>query len=349
VASAEVVDRVRSIFDMAKSGNLAFATLVESLELFVGIGNIDLAVSLYLDWHGNVDANQRTSTLRWTKLVDVLARINSGGQSGHSVLPPPPALTRWLAIEIGGKVYEYPDITDPFFIEVLPKVSRHTITMLDGAEAPWSLYKAVQYIVEHRIPGDLVECGVWNGGSVLLMALALAHFGDTGRRIYLYDTFNGMSEPEDIDREYSGMPAITEWESERAANPSGPNWGFGGTLEQVRDIVFSSGYPKENFVFVKGMVEETLPAGSPETVAILRLDTDFYASTYHELVHLYPLVSDGGVVIIDDYGYFQGSRIATDQYLDEIKAPLFLSRVNESVRLAIKPWGGSGRVPRSNE
>ena len=84
-------------------------------------------------------------------------------------------------------------------------------------------------------------------------------------------------------------------------------------------------------------MEDTLPATRPERISLLRLDTDLYRSTYHELVHLYPLLEVGGILIIDDYGAFQGARAATDQFIEENRLPLFLSRIDGSVRLAVKP------------
>lgn len=101
-------------------------------------------------------------------------------------------------------------------------------------------------------------------------------------------------------------------------------------------MVSSSGYPVDKLMFVEGMVEDTLPATRPEQISLLRLDTDLYSSTYHELVHLYPLLAVGGILIIDDYGAFQGAKIATDRFIEENKLPLFLSRIDELVRLAVK-------------
>lgn len=197
-------------------------------------------------------------------------------------------------------------------------------------EAAWALYRSIEYIVRNRIPGDIVECGVWSGGSMLLAALALKHFGDTTRRIYFYDTFAGMPKPDEIDRRWDGVAVLPTWEHHQK---NGHRWGYGGTQDHVRHVVSLSGYPLEHFVFLEGMVEDTLPA----TISLLRLDTDFYSSTYHELVHLYPLLSVGGILIIDDYGAFQGAKIATDQFIEERKLPLFLSRVDVAVRLAVKP------------
>lgn len=229
---------------------------------------------------------------------------------------------------------EYPDISDPFFAEVARKVIPHTRTFGAGVEAPWALYQSIEYIVRAGIPGAIVECGVWSGGSMLLAAYALQHFGDVSRQIYLYDTFAGMPKPEPIDARWDGMPALPTWEHHQR---NGGNWCFGGPRHHVSRVVNSSGYPADNFVFVEGMVEDTVPAIAPETISLLRLDTDLYRSTWHELVHLYPLLSPGGILIIDDYGAFLGAKLATDQYIAENRLPLFLTRIDSSVRLAVKP------------
>jgi hypothetical protein len=219
----------------------------------------------------------------------------------------------------------YPEIDDPEFFRIARLVGKHTIS---DVPAQWALYKAIAYVVKNNIPGDIMECGVWNGGSILLAAYALLHFGDTSRRLYLYDTF------EEVDVDNVGNSALAAWEN---LTSKGQLWGFGGTEQMVRDVVFTAGYPQDQFVFVKGMVEDTIPGVIPERISILRLDTDFYSSTYHELVHAYPLLSSGGVLIIDDYGYFLGSRVATDQYIAENQLPLLLNRMNPSVHLAVKP------------
>jgi hypothetical protein len=239
-----------------------------------------------------------------------------------------------LVVETEKGERDYPDISDPFFIEIAQKVRPHTLTFTAGAEGPWALYQSIEHIVRNRIPGDIVECGVWSGGSMLLAALALIHFGDTSRRIYLYDTFAGMPRPDPIDARWDGLPALPTWER---FQQSGRSWCFGGGQDHVRGVVASSGYPPDQFVFVEGRVEDTLPATRPEHISLLRLDTDLYSSTYHELVHLYPLLTPGGILIIDDYGAFQGAKIATDQFIAENQLPLFLSRIDVSIRLAVKP------------
>jgi O-methyltransferase len=238
-----------------------------------------------------------------------------------------------LTLRFGEQTREYFDISDPFFVDLLETVNPHTLTLKSGAEAPWALYKSIEYIVHNDIPGDVVECGVWSGGSILLAALALKHFGDTRRRIYLYDTFDGMPKPDEIDLSWDGFSTVQRWEQLRA---EGQKWGFGGTQDHVRRVVSGSGYPDDHFVFVEGKVEDTLPATRPEAIALLRLDTDLYSSTLHELIHLYPALSPGGILIIDDYGAFLGAQIATDIYFAENVGPVFLSRINDAVRLLVK-------------
>jgi len=239
-----------------------------------------------------------------------------------------------LRAKFGEETKCYHDIDDEFFIALFPLLQRHSITAMEGAEPPWALYKSVEYIVKNNIPGDVVECGVWNGGSMLLAAMALIHFGDTSRKLYLYDTFAGMPRPDDIDCRWDGLPTLPTWEA--YAN-SGKIWGFGGTVEMVQDVMRLSQYPEENIIYIKGMVEDTIPQTRPDSVSILRLDTDLYRSTLHELVHLYPQLVSGGILIIDDYGQFQGARIAADQYFAENNLRIFLTRIDQTVRLAVKP------------
>lgn len=317
----------------AKQGDLPFEVMTQVVETAIQAGNNPVAFHFYQVWAINRRGRIKISKSAYDRAKVFWIRL----QEQFSEIIPLPEPVDWLRFNLNGREIEYRDIADPYFMDIIDRVHKHTITMLEGVEPPWEMYKAIEYIVRNRIPGDLVECGVWNGGSILLMALALKHFGDTSRKIYLYDTFEGMPEPQDVDRNWDGVPALPTWEAKKKSDPEGPNWGFGGTMDMVKEVVYSSGYPRENFVFVKGMVEDTIPGCRPEEISLLRLDTDFYASTYHELVHLYPVLVEGGVLIIDDYGYFQGARIATDQYIEENKLPLFLSRVTQSVRLSIKP------------
>jgi hypothetical protein len=197
----------------------------------------------------------------------------------------------------------------------------------------YALVRAVEYVAARGVAGAIVECGVWRGGSMMAAALTLQRLGKSDRDLYLFDTFAGMPAPSDADTTRSG---------ERAADLLAQNddsshiWAI-ASLDDVREAVLSVGYPHERIHFVEGLVEETLPANAPEQVALLRLDTDWYASTKHELEHLYPRLAPGGVLIIDDYGHWQGARRAVDEYLAEQGVALLLNRVDATARIAVKP------------
>lgn len=93
---------------------------------------------------------------------------------------------------------------------------------------------------------------------------------------------------------------------------------------------------KIKFIILKGKVEDTIPNVLPDTISLLRLDTDWYESTKHELTYLYPKLTKKGILLIDDYGYWQGSKKAVDEYIEEEKLSIFLNRIDLSGRLAVK-------------
>jgi hypothetical protein len=114
--------------------------------------------------------------------------------------------------------------------------------------------------------------------------LTLLELGDTSRHFYLFDTYEGMTPPTEKDVNYQGTSAselLGAYEKKE-----GPSYWCIASLEDVQRNIFSTGYPKEKIHFLKGRVEDTLPAQAPKSIALLRLDTDWYESTYHELVHL---------------------------------------------------------------
>ncbi len=224
-----------------------------------------------------------------------------------------------------------PDLEkDKSFQSIYSKVgtreSKYTLTSMERC---FSLYKAIQYIVKGNIPGDIVECGVWRGGSAMLAALTLIENKQTYRKIYLYDTYEGMPEPTDKDIDIHGVPYRSLWKKEKDL--------LTVSLDEVKENMHATGYPIENIIFVKGMVEDTIPRTIPNQVALLRLDTDLYESTYHELVHLYPKVIPQGVIIIDDYGHFQGAQEATEKYFGEESMKILFHRIDYSCRVGIKP------------
>jgi O-methyltransferase len=197
----------------------------------------------------------------------------------------------------------------------------------------FALIEAVRHIVKSGIPGAFVECGVWRGGSAMAIARTLIQLNDTTRDIHLFDTFDGMTHPEEVDRKYDGRSAETMM-TQYADKETG-KW-FCIPESEVRENMRTTGYPMERVNLVAGKVEDSLPAASPPCIALLRLDTDWYRSTLHELECLYPNLAPGGVLVIDDYGYFQGAKKAVDEYVERNNLKLFLCRVDDSCRIAVK-------------
>ncbi|WP_405798861.1 TylF/MycF/NovP-related O-methyltransferase [Streptomyces sp. NBC_01506] len=191
---------------------------------------------------------------------------------------------------------------------------------------------ATRHVVRHNIPGDIVECGVWRGGSMQACAKTLLALGETDRGLHLFDTFEGMPPPtaEDLRRDGKSAEDLLA-----AQGKDRPIWAV-ASLEDVQAGFESVPYPGERVHYVQGMVEDTVPQQAPEQISILRLDTDWYASTKHELEFLYPRLVSGGVLLIDDYGYWQGSRQAVDEFLEKTGERLLLLRMDEG-RIAVKP------------
>ncbi|HEY2321294.1 MAG TPA: TylF/MycF/NovP-related O-methyltransferase [Thermoanaerobaculia bacterium] len=201
-------------------------------------------------------------------------------------------------------------------------------------ERLYAIYRAVKYLTSAGIEGDVVECGVWRGGSSMLMASTFVAAGDASRRLFLYDTFAGMTRPTDADRDASGEAAMKRWTAEQQ---EGFNTWCYAPIEEVRRNVLSTGYPEALIELVKGDVEQTIPARTPGRIALLMLDTDWYASTRHELQHLFPLLVSRGVLIIDDYGHWSGAKKAVDEYFRESGVSLLLNRIDYSGLAGVKP------------
>lgn len=176
---------------------------------------------------------------------------------------------------------------------------------MTSRERMHALFLSIGNIVTQSIPGDIVECGVWRGGSMMMAAKSLKCFGDTTRKIYLYDTYEGMPEPGMIDYDLYERPATKQYKAKWCYSP----------LQEVIENMTKTRYPSDKIIYVTGRVEETIPNTVPDRIALLRLDTDWYESTKHELEHLYPLLSPGGVLIVDDYGHWKGCKQAVDEHL----------------------------------
>jgi hypothetical protein len=226
----------------------------------------------------------------------------------------------------------HPDIADPTFYELAARCGPFTMTTI---ERMYALYEAVGHIERLGLRGDVVECGVWRGGSSMLAALTLARHSSLERTMWLYDTFEGMSEPTEHDVAASGERVSENWDHYRDRLDH-PVLAY-ANLEDVRANMRSTGYPQERVRYVQGKVEETIPATLPERIALLRLDTDWYESTRHELEHLYPRLAPGGVLIIDDYGAWQGARRAVDEWRAAVPEPPLLLRVDSTGRVGTKP------------
>jgi len=168
----------------------------------------------------------------------------------------------------------------------------------------------MQDIVSEKVPGDVVETGVYRGGSCYLIASMLRHLGDL-RTIWMYDTFTGMDKPMPIDKKRGRTDALRKWESMNKGEYV--DWNY-APLWQVKEVMSSTGYPPEKIKFIQGRVEETIPhKKGPNKLCLLRLDTDFYSSTKHALKHYYDLISPGGWLVIDDYFCWDGCKKAVDE------------------------------------
>ena len=251
----------------------------------------------------------------WRCSIKMNNAINSLKEKGYGIIPPE----------------QYLSDMEKNFLAIWADIKAYTMTSI---ERGYSLFKSVEYIVKNKIPGDFVECGVWKGGSCMLIAQALALFGDAERKIFLYDTFEGMPKPTEEDViSWNGRSVMEKWEEDETGTKDNfGSWAVG--LGEVKTNISSTNYPEDNLVFIPGDVAVTLKDIKPSRIALLRLDTDWYASTVEELEILYPLLVEKGVLIIDDYGHFDGARKAVDEYFQN--RTILLNRIDYTGRIGIK-------------
>jgi hypothetical protein len=214
--------------------------------------------------------------------------------------------------------------------EIITTVRPYTMT---SNEKLYALVTAVRYVVDAGIQGDLVECGVWRGGSMHAVARTLLAKGVSDRDLHLFDTFSGMTEP--TERDVSLHVGKSAAELLEASERTSHTWAV-ASREDVEEGLATLDYPQERFHLVEGPVEDTIPGSAPERIALLRLDTDWYESTRHELKHLYDRLEPGGVLIIDDYGSWQGSKEATDEFIAGLERKPLMVRAGRS-RIGTKP------------
>ena len=220
-------------------------------------------------------------------------------------------------------------------------------TTMTSPERIVGLIRAIDYVSKQNIPGDIVECGVWRGGSMFAAAKSLLRHNDVDRTLWLYDTFEGMSEPTSADVDLRGLAAGDLMRRDEPADRFGV-WCV-SRLDEVRQTLASSGYSKERINLVEGPVEKTLLTLRPSKIALLRLDTDWYESTKCELEQLFPLLVEGGVLIIDDYGHWKGCREAVYEYFCKTGVRMHLARLDYTGRIGIKTASQPDLVSRRED
>jgi O-methyltransferase len=243
-----------------------------------------------------------------------------------------PQIDNQVLVKHRAKLSTYDDIENSFHA-LYERVKARSMTSI---ERLYAMHQATQYLVKATIPGDIVECGVRCGGSMMMAALVLLALGDTSRRLVLFYTLEGVPKPD--GKKHVGIGGHSSCE-EGTRQPDGECSSDSAypSLEEIRRNIESTGYPMDKVGLVKGSVQETIGCNLPDAIALLRLDTNSYASTIHELKYLYPSLRDHGVLIADDYDHLHGQRQAIDDYFTENQDVVLLNRVDYSGRLAVKP------------
>ena len=154
------------------------------------------------------------------------------------------------------------------------------------------------------------------------------------KNLWLYDTFDGMSDPSEYDINILNQKAHEEMSKNKKKENTKDIWAY-SKLEHVKKNMEKTGLNKKNIIYVEGKVEETLNENIPEKISLLRLDTDFYESTKKELEILYPKIQSGGVIIIDDYGHWKGCKKAVDEYFSD-KKNIFFQHIDYSGLIGVK-------------
>jgi O-methyltransferase len=247
------------------------------------------------------------------------------------------ALVRKLVRSCGVDIVRYnaiPPLPADFDMSTSATIRRVQPYTMTSPERLHALIQAIRYVQAASIDGAIVECGVWRGGSMMAAALTLAESGDFSRELYLFDTFDGMTEPTAQDVAIDGQTASSLLES-HAKTATDSVWCY-ANVDQVKKGMASTGYRPEAIRYVAGKVEDTIPHMAPSSISVLRLDTDWYESTLHSLQHLFPLLAKGGVLIIDDYGHWQGARKAVDEYFAQTGKSILLNRIDYTGRMAVK-------------
>ncbi|MBA87676.1 MAG: macrocin O-methyltransferase [Euryarchaeota archaeon] len=228
------------------------------------------------------------------------------------------------------KKYKFPVELTSTEINTIKNVLPYTMTSKDRLSA---MVKSFNYVMENNIQGDFVECGVWRGGNLILLAQLLKN-KNTKRGIYGFDTFEGMTSPTDHDVDYKGNTSKQLLNSSNKIDNVQNVWSYCSIENVKKHIQLFTNLNDINLI--KGPVEKTLLEKNilPEKISILRLDTDWYESTKVELEILYPRLVKGGILIIDDYGHFKGCQKAVDEFFKNKQ--VFLNVIDYTGRLIVK-------------
>ena len=237
-----------------------------------------------------------------------------------------------------------------YYAEARPLLRRVAPYTMVPAQNLATLYEQVRYVEARGLPGALVECGVWKGGSVGLMALANLRHGTRRRDVHLFDAFDDIPEPNpavDGERAVAAVHRLLGREDVEltGARRSIPglydSYGGHGEVDAVRHLLTEDiGYPADRLHFHVGYFEEVVPAAAPTLgkIAVPRLDGDWYSSTKVCLEHLVERVVPGGLIIVDDYGAYDGCRRAVREFLDgRPDAPPFLAYSDPHCRYWQRP------------
>ena len=196
-----------------------------------------------------------------------------------------------------------------------------------------ALYHAINYIFINDVEGDFVECGVYKGGSSMMMASLIKKISSS-KKLWMYDTFQGMTPPDENDVDLKGVSAKEFLKKKEKIENDDDIWAY-SSLEYVKKNIKKTGINDNQCEYVIGPVEHTLKIEKPNKIALLRLDTDFYSSTKFELDYLYSLLSKNGIIIIDDYGHWKGCKKAVDEFFKS-KKNFFFSKIDYSGIVGIK-------------
>jgi O-methyltransferase len=223
------------------------------------------------------------------------------------------------------------DFLKPAKLRRLREVYHYSMT---GYARLASVHDLAMEVEGKGIPGAFVECGVWKGGSIGLMALVSKETG-SNRKIVLFDSFEGLPEPTEEDGKIAKRYADGRSDGRLQTIDQ-----CVGPLETVKELFFEKLRIDESLVDIrKGWFQETVPGSGPSLgpIALLRLDGDWYGSTKVCLEGLYGQVVQGGYVVLDDYGYWEGCRKATDEFMSEQGIKAELVRVDDSCHFFRKP------------